>query len=243
MEPTTGVATHPVNQVSVISEDDCARVCEDIYALRDRWTHRHDTRPFYTLGVPSYMDATRGRFASYREASERLNPILEERFDWLYERLADALVGAGYKPCLHDARLAHPGFHIFLGDGETRPTPPSVHYDLQYQHIDWSPYGSVDLTCPLSFTLALRLPAKGGGLFVWDVDVHALQQLPEDQRRACLFDKRLSTYQAYRPGEMVVHNGHYLHQIARLSDLEPGEARITLQGHAVSTDRGWVVYW
>lgn len=189
------------------------------------------------------MDATRGRFASYRAGAEKLNPILAEHFGWLYAGVNDALAASGFRPCLHDARLSYPGFHIFLADDEPRAPAPSIHYDLQYEHIDWSGYGAVDLSCPFSFTLTLRLPAAGGGLHVWDVDVHAIQQLPEDERRAKLFNKRQSTYHPYAPGEMVVHNGHYLHQIARLSEMQAGDARITLQGHAVSTDRGWVVYW
>ena len=64
----------------------------------------------------------------------------------------------------------------------------------------------------------------------------------EDTGREKLFNRRYATYHAYTPGWMV-HNGHYLHQIARLSGMQPGDARITLQGHEVSADCGWVVYW
>ncbi|HEV3139523.1 MAG TPA: hypothetical protein VGY57_03350 [Vicinamibacterales bacterium] len=232
-----------VTRLDILSEAECERVYGDVFALRDLWTHRHETRPFFTLGTPSYMDATRGRFDSYREGVARLNPILEERFGWLYAKLLPALERAGYSPAIDDARLSHPGFHIYIGDGGDRPTPPSIHYDLQYEHIDWSPHGHVDLSTPLSFTLTLRLPSAGGGLHVWDVDVHAARQMPEPARKAYLFNKRQSTYHPYRLGEMVLHNGHYLHQIARLSELGVGDARITLQGHAVSTNSGWVVYW
>jgi hypothetical protein len=237
------VETHPVQDLDVLSEAECERVCDSVFALRELWTHRHETRPFYTLGVPSYMDATRGRFAAYHDAALRLNPIMAEQFAWLYARVSGALEGAGFRPCIDDPRLAYPGFHIFLGDDDTRTTPPSIHYDLQYEHIDWSGHSALDLSCPLSFTLALRLPSAGSGLHVWDVDVHALQQLPPDERRTQLFNKRHSTYHAYRPGGMAVHNGHYLHQIAKLGEMQPGDARVTMQGHAVSTGRGWIIYW
>src|SRR5262245_26877984 len=243
METTGAVEQHLVDRLTILADEECDRVCDDVYGLRDHWTHRHDKRPFYTLGTPSYLDATRKRFGTYSEAAQRLNPLMVERFGWLYSKLDEALASAGYGPIVPDDRLAYPGFHIFLGDGETRPTPPSVHYDLQYQHIDWSPYQLVDVTCPLSYTLALRLPSGGSGLFVWDVDVHAVQQMPEADRRAHLLDRRQSTYQPYKAGDMVVHNGHYLHQIARLADMQPGDARVTLQGHAVRTERGWINYW
>jgi hypothetical protein len=241
MSVETGSET--ITRLDMLSDAECARVWDDVLALRELWTHRHETRPFYTLGTPAYMDATRGRFAEYCEGVAKLNPILEERFGWVYARVMPALERAGYAPAIHDARLSRPGFHIYIGDGGDRPTPPSIHYDLQYEHIDWTPRGPVDVSHPLSFTLTLRLPSAGGGLHVWEVDVHAARQMPEAERKAHLFNRRQSTYHPYRLGEMVLHNGHYLHQIARLSELGAGDARITLQGHAVSTKAGWIVYW
>jgi hypothetical protein len=245
LQPAMAIDTERdlVSRLELLTEPECARACEDVFALRDRWTHRHETRPFYTLGTPAYMDATGRRFESYSASARRLNATLEGRFAWLYDKVMPALESAGYAPAIHDSRLSRPGFHIYLGDGGDRPTPPSIHYDLQYEHIDWTPHGGVDLSHPLSFTLTVRLPAAGGGLHVWDVDVHQVRQMPEAERKAHLFNRRQSTYHPYRAGEVVLHNGHYLHQIARLSDLGVGDARITLQGHALSTDSGWIVYW
>ena len=59
--------------------------------------------------------------------------------------------------------LALPGFHIF--DYHAIPTADvaSIHFDLQYQLIDWSDDGPApDFTQPISFTLPARLPAGGG---------------------------------------------------------------------------------
>jgi hypothetical protein len=244
-EPVENVHSggHVVTRVPVLSEAEAERVCSDMAALRSEWVQRDPTRPAYTLGTPTYMDAIRGRFDTYCRNVERMNPILHERFGWMYAKVMQAVDGAGFTPALHDPRLSYPGFHIYFGEGGERRAEASIHYDLQYEHIDWSPYGSVDLTHPLSFTLALRLPAGGGGLYVWDVDVHAVRQMPDDERRAFMAARRQATYVPYRVGEMVLHNGHYLHQIARLTDMDVTDARITLQGHAVSTPRGWVVYW
>ena len=232
-----------LDAIAVLTPEDCARVCDRVYALRAHWTRRHESRPFFTLGTASYLDATGGRFVDYSAAAQRGNALLAAEFDWMYQRLDAALSAAGFAPIVTDERLARPGFHIFLGDNVPHAASASKHYDLQYEHIDWSPYARVDLQSPLSFTLTVRLPEGGSGLFVWHVDVHAVQQLPPDARRAVLHEHRHATYHPYEAGKMVLHNGHYLHQIARLSTLMPGDARITIQGHAVSTDRGWVVYW
>ena len=44
-------------------------------------------------------------------------------------------------------------------------------------------------------------------------------------------------------GTLVVHSGHQLHQIAGTKDGRPGDARITLQAHALRVDGEWVMYW
>jgi hypothetical protein len=51
------------------------------------------------------------------------------------------------------------------------------------------------------------------------------------------------TYRPYEPGKMVTHSGHYLHQIAPLAEVHPGDERITLQAHSARTEHGWILYW
>jgi hypothetical protein len=187
------------------------------------------------------MDAAHGQFVSYREKLSMSNPILMAHFHWMYKRVADVLGQFSGDPCHYLPDLACPGFHIYMGDGEGGSA--SMHYDLQYQSIDWNLCPQVDLERQLSYTLALRLPTGGSGLYVWNVSDYELRKLTAEERKKHLAANRQPSYHGYKIGEIVVHNGHYLHQIARLRQLPVGEYRITLQGHAVASGNGWILYW
>ncbi len=231
-----------LKRMPILSTEECEQVSETVIGLREHWVQRHQKSIFYSLGAASYMDASQGRFHEYREKTKLYNPVLETHFDWLYKRLAQKFSEHLGEPCRYDAALSYPGFHIFIGDGRTEGAA-SRHYDLQYDNIDWSSYGQVQLSRQLSYTLALRLPASGSGLYVWNVNDRALRTLSPEERKRHLEQNQTPAYEGYETGQMVVHNGHYLHQIARLRQMLEGQQRITLQGHAVWTESGWILYW
>jgi hypothetical protein len=47
----------------------------------------------------------------------------------------------------------------------------------------------------------------------------------------------------YKVGELVIHDGQTIHQIANMVDATPKDRRISLQGHGVLTDKGYIVYF
>ena len=49
-------------------------------------------------------------------------------------------------------------------------------------------------------------------------------------------------YVRYSLGELNLDSGMIFHQIAPMT-LEPSEARLTLQGHAIKCDDTWRCYW
>jgi hypothetical protein len=143
----------------------------------------------------------------------------------------------------YDDRVALPGFHIFLTDPSTPPPAASVHYDMQYEHIDWDGWGTPDRDKQLSLTLTFALPASGGGLLVWNINRLEIEKMGEAERRAHTTANRHASYHAYTVGHLVVHSGHLLHQIAASKDLQPTDQRITMQAHALPVDGQWVIYW
>jgi hypothetical protein len=234
------MGTHELTLISRTEQD---RVRSDVFALRKLWTKRLEEVPFFTLGAASYLDSKDGQFAAYREHARRLNPELWQRFDWLYRKLAKALEQEkGERVFFEPEHLALPGFHIFLSDPRFSE-PASVHFDLQYEHIDWSAWSGTDLSRQLSLTLSIRLPAKGAGLMLWDIHHLQLQGLPEEERKRILQENRTPTFHRYREGDLIMHSGHKLHQIAPMRDMLPDDERITLQAHAMPTDEGWLLYW
>jgi len=240
-DSTLDTPTSHLRRHMFLSPDQCEQICEGVLTLRDHWIRRQDAFPFYTLGVPSYLDASHAAFEQYQLKARRTNPILLERFEELYNQLVAVLSELTHNRCFYDAALSYPGFHIFHGDGIAQTTA-SRHCDLQAENIRWDGY-QVDLNRQISFTLVLRLPSSGSGLYVWNIDNRVLAGLGTDERRQYLHERSTPSYHRYEVGALVVHNGHYLHQIARIRNMHLGDQRITLQGHAVFTHRGWVLYW
>ena len=229
-------------QIPLLTAQECQQVRGAIESLKPHWRKRITQYPFYTLGTASYIDILFGKETMMQRAAED-NPHLLENFQWLYDKLLIALHEILNGPVLLDPEFALPGLHIFLAHQAFTQPLASIHFDLQYGHYDWSTrYKWVDRSHPMSMTLPIVLPSGGGGLRIWDMTYERSQALGttafQEYTKSAPF-----TYHAYESGVLVVHSGHYLHQIAPLKDLKAGDERITLQAHAARTEQGWVVYW
>ena len=101
---------------------------------------------------------------------------------------------------------------------------------------------------PISFTMMIETPKLGAGMNYWDNE-----ELAEDIRYFQAFwsmDKELrrrvelhQKYFEYKLGELVIHDGQTLHQVANMVPVELDEHRISLQGHGVLTDKGYMLYF
>lgn len=90
----------------------------------------------------------------------------------------------------------------------------------------------------MSFTLPIRLPAKGSSLRVWP---NIRYQLTPDHRAAAEATEPLIV--GYHLGQALVHSGHLLHQIGATESVTPDDVRITMQGHGLLVDGDIVCYW
>ncbi|MFL5337013.1 MAG: hypothetical protein ACJ8H8_28495 [Geminicoccaceae bacterium] len=95
---------------------------------------------------------------------------------------------------------------------------------------------------PLSSTLAVALPAKGGGLKTWDIRYDEYKKLNTDEK-AKLRAARKKEHHPYKIGQMVLHSGFQLHHVAPTPEFGPGDERITLQGHGIRRGGVWELYW
>ncbi|MFT3772471.1 MAG: hypothetical protein QM820_44320 [Minicystis sp.] len=225
----------------ILAPDECEDVRAAVHEMRAAWRQRHPALPFYTLGAASYMDAAEDKPAYY-EGARRDNPTLRARFGALYQRIAQAIAGhLGGEVVLRDD-FALPGFHIFLSDPAFAQPLASIHRDLQYRLLDWRPEEEADFEHPISFTLPLRLPARGGGMFLWDLYHHEIEGLSQTEM-ARLIRSRPRRFFPYEVGKMVLASGHRVHQIAPYKEPSPDDERITLQGHGIRTRAGWNLYW
>jgi hypothetical protein len=236
-------AAEPVarRDLQLLSGDECAAVRESVLAIREHWTRWYPDLPFFTLGAASYRDAASAGLDAYREKSRLLNPILSERFGWLHERLRAALTSEFGREFFYDTSFALPGFHVFEFHDSFACPSASVHVDLQFKDLDWSRWQAVDLEDQISLTLAIRLPAGGGGLRLWPVTYAEIRDMRTAELQRIVAEEPV--LHRYREGCLVVHSGYQLHQIAPAPGMRPGDERITLQAHALSVDGGYLLYW
>jgi hypothetical protein len=232
-----------IRRLAMFSDAECRAVGDRVNALREEWTARDPRLPFYTLGTASYLDATAGRFGAYSAAARYTNAILGEHFAPLLDRLRTTLEPVLGGPVRHDSRLALPGFHIFLADPAFTQPIADVHYDLQFEHLDWSPHTPIETERQLSMTLAISLPRAGAGLRVWDIDRRQLDALSLNERRKHMERNRTARVHDYRIGELALHSGYLLHQVEPARGYCDADERITLQAHAMPAGNEWVLYW
>lgn len=221
--------------IDVLTEEECSRVRAAVYDLRKYWAQDRLGAASYKI-LPFRVDSV-GRFL-YRAKARKLNPMLRERLGWLYEKLADRLADALGAPTCYPDKFALPGFHIFLEPIGQK----SIHFDLQWRHFNWGSAGRVDLQRPLSFTLPVALPKHGAGLNLWDLRYEEVKGCPDGERLR-LQHARKKSFVPYKLGKAVCHSGLQLHQMAASQNFQPGDERITLQGHCVMRDGAWQIYW
>jgi hypothetical protein len=226
------------------------------------WTRRQMfPLDFYTLGAASYIDAV-ADVEDYVARAAALNPLLQERFAALYDAVFAAL-GPVFGPCaLHDP-LAYPGFHVFghrPGHANNLVTlramedlSASIHSDRQFEpHTAvWSRFTAVDLQNTMTFTLALELPSRGGGLCFWGEP--ALSCYDDDGEYARFVRTEVDfrgkkgveppSVIPYRVGSLFYFLGLGRHVIAPSWALSTTDRRITLQGHGVRADGIWRLYF
>lgn len=200
-------------------------VAKRVLMMRDYWINRGWG---WTLGAATYQDTP----AAYPALANYTNRVLSEVFMGVYKSLAEYFKLELGMEVISLKGVALPGFHIFTEQSNGHHGHP--HIDEPYKGIQWP----AEVTDPFSFTLALALPRCGGGLGYWpaftDEDIETF--MGEDELPpATLLD--------YVVGTMYIHSGKTPHRIQNYGDMLPGEARITLQGHAVTMDGQLVIYF
>ncbi|WP_427158674.1 hypothetical protein ACQFX9_22600 [Aliinostoc sp. HNIBRCY26] len=229
-----------LTQIELLTEEESRKVYQTVHELKENWIQRHPLLPFYTLGLASYIDVPQDKPGYYKQAKYH-NSILRDRLGWLYTKLANILEEHLQAPITYPENLALPGFHIFLSHPVFTQPVGSIHFDKSYM-FHWEPTKDVDFSHPISFTLTISLPKNGGGLNVWDVEFAEAKQLNNSDLEK-LAHQCHKTFYPYQVGSLVLHSGHAIHQIAPATNLQPGDERITLQGHGVRYQNCWQLHW
>ena len=238
-----------IMELPLLDAQECREVVQQLETLDAHWTDRsaQSDGSFRTLGRASYLDvcmANADAETGYYAHLQASNALLLAHFQHLYDRLARALAGVLAADVMLATTLAIPGFHLFRGHGIARAGSASAHFDIQYAKLRLPPGRISDE--PVSFTLALELPACGSGLDVWSV-VEADFDRAFAAGRASTLDefasRRTCGYHPYACGVVFVHKGLWLHRLSTPGPVRATDRRITLQGHALAIDGAWLLYW
>jgi hypothetical protein len=233
----------------LLPAQECEAVVEAFDRLAPHWTDRggRGDRTFCTLGRASYLDVCVPGVdaeAAYYALLPDSNALLLAHFQQLYDRLAGALSGILGARVVLATTLAVPGFHLFWRRGILSTGRAGHHFDIQYARLRLPPGTITDE--PLSFTLALELPASGSGLDVWNVTDADCNRAFASGRASTLNDiasRRTCAYHPYARGAVFLQKGLWLHRLNTPGPITAADRRITLQGHALAIDGVWQLYW
>ena len=246
-----------IYSIPCFSEEDSAILAERVLSLREYFTERNKItdevrvngeekdKPttFYTLGTSTYLDMKKAHGAN----ALFTNNLLLENFSQMYGILIPCLSEALNEKVMLINTLNIPGFHIF--DSECLPKAGvsgggSIHRD----YPDYSAEFDFNYIRPFSFTVLLKAPVKGAGLNYWD-DPELSEEITYFQTFCTMPDEMYDRvklkvkYFEYKVGELVIHDGSTLHQVANMVETTDNEHRISIQGHGVLTQEGYVIYF
>lgn len=220
-----------------------------MFALKPLWNGfgKDSAYPyFYTLGAASYLDGTQPDV--YAAKVKKSNDVMQIQFADLYHQLKQTL--ADFLKCessqlIFEPGVALPGFHIYP---RKSPNGGVIHVDAQIHQTPWKNPSELNFQEAWSMTLALQLPKSGGGLRYWPtLNDRSLQEMKSkmtdiELRQEC--EKLAPVQVPYDIGTLYLFHPRLVHQIMPNIQVEDGEARVTLQAHAVRKKTGeWVLFF
>jgi hypothetical protein len=251
--------------IKVLTEEQCKIAVNTVDDLYEHWVRREpEPWDFYTIGSTSYQEGML-EAPQYIKQMEKMNPILKDKFGWIYNIVLEKL-SEHLGPCELIDDLAYPGFHVVghppgqlnnkLTMKLTQKPLMKIHEDRPYAHqkarMTWGKFTDVTIHNALSWTLLLESPSCGSGLCVWnDSELSKYDQ----NKELSDYVKGLSHYKdyknhrppdnvvSYRLGEAFFYAGILLHQISPASLFLDNERRITMQGHGLLCDGIWRIYF
>jgi len=238
-----------IEAIPLLDSGQCAGAVARLEDIRAQWIDRSVTKcgTFFTVGRASYLDVCPQKADPKTDYYDRLaqsNAELVAAFSDLYEMLRRMLEERLGGAASYAQSLALPGFHLFFGRGIMGAGSSGRHFDIQYERLTL-PEGRI-VDDPISFTLALELPAGGSGLDIWNVTAGDYDAAFAAGRILTIEDlvaRKTSAHFGYRAGTLYLQRGLFLHRIGSSGPIAEEDRRITLQGHGLNIDGRWRLYW
>lgn len=252
--------------IQLLSAEEAKSVYDRVMSLQDEWMLRlPGDLALHTLGVGTFPDKSNGSTV-YFDKLESSNKMMRDNFSDIYDRVLEYF-NKELGPTKYAPGLALPIFHIFSNKVEDRKEVISIpeinkqfkiHHDNV--HIDQEDYFGNEEMDHITFTLAISLPKRGAGLFVYgedyvdgaseeDSQVYLdILDTPYDQGEVNELTFKNNNWSdpkfiEYYPGSFVYQIGEIYHQIIIGLDITSHDDRITFQGIGVKKDGEWLLYY
>ncbi len=236
--------TSPFTSLPCFSREEAKGIVEIVDGLSCSYTSRfmENGLEFWTLGTSVYIDLD----GAHGDGSRENKKIMLRELESFYDRVFGVLSSHFGVPVMSPDFVNLPGFHIFKNlEGLPRGVPygGAIHKDRQFV----SSLFDFPFTDILSFTMILEEPSLGSSVNYWEDESLSGRMKTkffcgEEESLQQVFLEEVKQYD-YVVGEICVHDGQTLHQISNMVDVSEGERRISLQGHGVLTEEGYVVYF
>ena len=266
-----------IKLIKVLELKDINKCLSLVSSLKGYYTPLPDGFNFETLGAASYLHYGNEHNSNietgeqYHKIKNDTNPILMNNFKWLYDILIEKLSVTLDAKCeiSSKADLAFPGFHIFYPYENCEKVCHPAHLDYQWAyHLDSlkEKFENVDESKFLTFTLSIKLPHNGAGLYYWDLPNYDKQYFFEEAEEIIkdvlekannlflnsdgsvskeIYEKETNPLILdYKEGYMSIFTQPILHQIMPFNyGWKNDDVRITLQGHGIMCDNIWRLYF
>jgi hypothetical protein len=266
-----------IKAIQCLTDDEIKSCLNTLNKLEDYYQTLPEGFNFKTLGAASYLhyggedENNEPLGDKYNRIKKEINPILIQNFKWLYDILIKKLTEELGEPCeiSEESDLAFPGFHIFYPYENCEEVSHPAHLDYQWTyHLDSlrSKFDNLNLSKFLTFTLSIKLPHNGAGLYYWDLPDYNKQYsfeeveiLIEDilKKAGTLFaihdgsipkkdyeKETIPSILNYKEGYITIFTQPILHQIMPFNHgWKKDDIRITLQGHGIMCDNIWRLYF
>ncbi len=239
-------------RLECFTEGQCKEIVERLLEMKEHFTPRShypdNTRvmeqdiDFWTMGTSTYLDLE----SAHGIAAHKTSQLMIDAFAEFYKMIIATLSAELNEPLFFNENYNIPGFHIFLGnDNIPRGIEygGSIHRDYPHETSKF-PFNFIR---PITFTIMLEMPLNGASLNYWtDPDISnairssKFENLDSDLQ-VSVKDKCKSL--EYKIGELILHDGTTLHQVANMVETTKEDRRISIQGHGVLTNEGYLLYF
>ena len=266
-----------IKLVKVLEAENIEKTKNLVESLKSYYEPLPEGYNFETLGAASYLhygnehDDNKQTGNKYHSIKNRTNPILIKNFDWLYKILVEKISETLNEPCniSEEFGLAYPGFHLFYPYEYCEEVCHPAHFDYQWSyHLEAleKKYKKIDRVKFLTFTLSIKLPHNGAGLYYWNLpnedeeySFDEAEKIMEDVLKKAsklfenekdgitqeIYEKELNpSILKYKEGYMSIFTQPILHQIMPFNyGWKSEDKRITLQGHGIKCEDVWRLYF